>query len=197
MSEERVKIPDNVYKALGEIGELVGKAASEDFDIGLYHEIINQEIKSPIEQLFLIAIKAMCLGSDVPFNPDPYYSESNNWQHGPGLHISMQKEIGKYRADFLVWQEKMAGKFGLGPIVVELDGHDFHDRDKRQRSYEKARDRFFVKEGYRVMHYTGSDVVANPLKVAFEVMQMLGIFHAYEEKQLEKFDATDPFFRGW
>lgn len=68
---------------------------------------------------------------------------------------------------------------------------------KREHGHDMARDRFFVKEGYRVMHYTGSDVVANPLKVAFEVMQMLGIFHAYEEKQLEKFDATDPFFRGW
>ena len=65
-------------------------------------------------------------------------------------------------------------------VIVELDGHAFHDKDKKQRSYEKARDRFFVKEGYQVLHYTGSDVVADPYRVAFEVLEVLDVLEAGE-----------------
>jgi hypothetical protein len=31
----------------------------------------------------------------------------------------------------------------LRPIVVELDGNAFHHKHKKQRAYEKARDRFW------------------------------------------------------
>ena len=77
---------------------------------------------------------------------------------------------------------------GLRPLVVELDGHAFHDKDKRQRSYEKARDRYLVQQGLRVLHFTGSDVVADPHKVAYEVLEMLGVYSG----SFRKYNPADP-----
>jgi len=56
---------------------------------------------------------------------------------------------------------------------VECDGHEFHDKDKKQRSYEKARDRYLQKEGYAVLHFTGSDIVSSPVFAATEVVSFL------------------------
>ena len=94
-----------------------------------------------------------------------------------GLYITPQAKIGTYRVDFLI-EARCLGRSGdvYAPVIVELDGHDFHDKDKRQRSYEKARDRFLVKRGYRILHFTGSDVVADPFKVAYEALEMVGVF---------------------
>lgn len=56
-------------------------------------------------------------------------------------------------------------------LIVELDGHEFHDKNKNQRAYEKSRDRYLVRQGYKIFHYTGSELVADPKKVASEVMR--------------------------
>jgi very-short-patch-repair endonuclease len=77
---------------------------------------------------------------------------------------------------------------------VYLDGHDFHYKDKRQRSYEKARDREMVRAGYRVLHYTGSDVVADPLKVAYEALEFVG---AFVGSGREGYNKEDPLGQGW
>jgi very-short-patch-repair endonuclease len=93
-----------------------------------------------------------------------------------GIYIHPQDQVEKYRVDFVIYQHGIGPDEIFGPVIVELDGHDFHDKDKHQRSYEKARDRFLVKKGYRVLHFTGSDVVADPFKVAYEALEMVGCF---------------------
>jgi very-short-patch-repair endonuclease len=50
----------------------------------------------------------------------------------------------------------------MGKLVVEVDGHDFHDRTKEQASYDRKRDRELSLEGYRVIRFTGSDVYNFP-----------------------------------
>ena len=43
-------------------------------------------------------------------------------------------------------------------IIVELDGHEFHERTKAQAAHDKRRDRRFVAAGWKVLRYTGSEV---------------------------------------
>jgi hypothetical protein len=50
----------------------------------------------------------------------------------------------------------------LARLVVEVDGHDFHDRTKRQASFDRKRDRELTLDGYTVIRFTGSDVYNDP-----------------------------------
>jgi very-short-patch-repair endonuclease len=52
---------------------------------------------------------------------------------------------------------------------VEVDGHDFHDRTKRQASFDRKRDRELTLDGYPVIRYTGSDVYNDPIKCAEDI----------------------------
>lgn len=196
MAEKKITIPENVNEFLSKASELCGKAVAEDFDQDLFHQITDKEMASPIEQLFFIAVNAICKGDGLLVNPEPFEVAGGTYRFEYGVNVACQAQIGRYRADFLVGLARPAKVQPYAPVVVELDGHDFHDQDKRQRSYEKARDRFFQKQGYRVVHFTGSDVVANPLRVAFEVLQMLGVV-GEEDGALEDFSSEDPFSRGW
>ena len=197
MSVGGIEIPKGVISVIDQCGDAVAKSASERFGMDMWQRINELEIKSPIEQMFYVAMHAIVVGDDIEINPEPYTSDNGQPKPGVGIYMKPQAQIGKYRVDFLLNQEKLGPQDVFGPVVVELDGHDFHDKDKRQRSYEKARDRYLVRARYRVVHFTGSDVVANPLKTAFEVFQMLGGTASQEDRTLESFDATDPFGRGW
>jgi very-short-patch-repair endonuclease len=81
--------------------------------------------------------------------------------------IQPQYTIDQYRVDFLV------EKGGKG-WVIELDGHDFHEKTKDQASRDKRRDRFLIGKGYTVLRYTGSEVWANPDACAKEIFSLVG-----------------------
>lgn len=88
-----------------------------------------------------------------------------------GLHVKPQHPIGKYSADCLVYYGFWDGPLnGEKLIVVECDGHDFHERTKQQAAHDKARDRFMHKAGYQVFRHTGSELYKNPYDAAFEVV---------------------------
>lgn len=115
-------------------------------------------------------------------------------------YIVPQFAIGKYRADFLLarvatgWIEDpedpdeiitILEKLPL--IVVEIDGHDFHEKTKEQASRDKERDRFMTAEGYRVFRFTGSDVFNRAAQCVQEInsaFSKMGSFY-------------DPVVREW
>lgn len=83
------------------------------------------------------------------------------------LDEKKQAAIGKYRADFLFCLKDVNGAWQR--LVVEIDGHDYHERTKQQAAHDKARDRYMTGEKYQVMRFTGSEVHTNPMKCAEEV----------------------------
>ena len=54
-------------------------------------------------------------------------------------------------------------------MVVEVDGHDFHNRTKHQASYDRKRDRDLTLDGYSVIRFTGSDVYNSPAQCAEDI----------------------------
>ena len=141
---------------------------------------------SPIEKIFYTAvctiIKTDCAFPEIAGQVS-IGTMRDVWIE-PGIEIYTQQEIGPYRVDFILSysgecilrdavHQQDAPEKPLKEIVVELDGHAFHDRDAAQRSYEKRRDRFLQKQGYKVFHYTGSDVVTDPFGVAIECLAYL------------------------
>lgn len=179
MSDLR-KIEPNVWSFLDGASAFYGRIKADQFSQRMYTEMIERGIESPIEDMVYIALQVQCESRLLSVNEPPVFIDGAP-AVDRGIFIWPQKPIGKYRVDFLITSTEG------NTVIVELDGHAFHDKDKKQRSYEKARDRFFVKEGYQVLHYTGSDVVADPYRVAFEVLEVLDLLDAGEA-----YEPTNP-----
>lgn len=192
MAEIR-KLAENVNAFLSKASDVIGRIEAERWNQDVFCELVEGGQQSPIEDLFYIAARAHCVAEFTQFNPDPIERKDGEIIYPSGVHVSTQHRVGKYRADFLVQQFGMAPEDVCSPVIVELDGHAFHDKDKQQRSYEKRRDRDFVRAGYRVVHFTGSDVVADPYAVAFEVLEMVGVFAGSGRQE---YDPADPLGTG-
>lgn len=82
------------------------------------------------------------------------------------IKITPQFCIDRYRVDFLI--EHRSKK-----IIVECDGHDFHEKTKEQASYDKKRDRFLISKGYTVLHFTGSELHKNVNECVNEILKFL------------------------
>ena len=113
----------------------------------------NKKCESPIEALFYSALEFM--------------KAHNNFVLQDQFRIEQQVVIGDYRADFLFNIRDEQGRNRR--VVVELDGHDFHERTKEQAARDKARDRFMLCEGVEVMRFAGTEVWANPFACVEEV----------------------------
>lgn len=102
-----------------------------------------KKCKSPIEKL-------MCA---ILFQTETYFEP--------------QEKIGNYTVDFLI--EVYEKKY----IVIECDGHEFHEKTKEQAKHDKERDRFLQKEGYSVYRFTGSEIFNNPIQVLSEIVEII------------------------
>jgi len=72
------------------------------------------------------------------------------------LYMAPQFKIAQYRVDFLIQDADASIK-----LVVEIDGHDFHEKTKEQARRDKKRERELTALGYRVIRFTGSEVFLN------------------------------------
>lgn len=74
------------------------------------------------------------------------------------------------RADFAIFHPDRDLENPL--LLVEIDGHEFHERTKQQASSDRARDRRLMRCGYRVARFTGGDVHADPAECAREAFDL-------------------------
>ena len=110
---------------------------------------MSQHCESPIEALFLAAF--------IPYMlRDPSYS------------ISPQDPIGDYRADFVVSYSPAEGF--VRKLVVECDGHDYHERTKEQAERDKRRDRSISAAGMPVFRFTGRELHRDPEACVEEII---------------------------
>lgn len=84
------------------------------------------------------------------------------------LFISPQEKIGKYIVDFLVTAD-----FSDDKVIIECDGHDFHEKTKEQAQHDKERDRFFTSLGFKILRYTGSEIYNDFLSVEKQLSRLL------------------------
>jgi hypothetical protein len=107
------------------------------------------------------------------------------------LVICPECEIARYRVDFLLrlssqepfmeapeWPERLeteADRHGYitKELVVEVDGHDFHDRTKAQASRDRERDRTLQRRDLPVARYTGSDIWRDAFRCADDALDLL------------------------
>lgn len=116
----------------------------------------SQDCESPIEAMFLAAF--------LRFQFEHLLSTDH------GLIIWPQVKVLDYRADFVVGMWCHNHKPGhVQRIVVECDGHDYHERTKEQAARDKKRDREMQAAGYDVWRFTGSELHNDAMHCAEDV----------------------------
>jgi len=149
------------------------------------------ECQSIIEQVMFIALSvaAMEVADNVIFvvRGREYFGEDKG---ATIIKIEPQAEMGDYRVDFLLTYKNVVpdfdnptklpdgreipgSKYEIKEMIIECDGHDFHDRTKEQARKDRQRDRMLQSIGYPVSRYTGSEIWADVFGCAQEVMRVL------------------------
>jgi very-short-patch-repair endonuclease len=111
--------------------------------------------ESPIERMMVIGLVgfAMVVPRYTFAGSKSECGDSDSW---PTMHVDTQVPLGRFRVDILV-RVTLAGK-ELGTVVVECDGHDFHERTKAQAERDRSRDREMTLAGHTVLRFTGSEI---------------------------------------
>lgn len=148
--------------------------------------------ESPIEARFLLALVCACAKHQltISIQDDEEGLEVYGCEgvHGDMvLEVTPQLQLGDHRVDFaleLTFTDpfhQMATMFGTEKpkylseqvsvkLVVECDGHEFHEKTSEQAKKDKSRDRDLLSRGYPVMRFTGSEIYCDPLKCAEQVV---------------------------
>jgi len=140
------------------------KAELLDFLAAKTDQIVAQYIpqcESPIEVMFCEAFA--CLAIFVC--PNMLHGDD-----GRTVIIEPQKKHRNYRLDFLI---TMKDGETTRSVAVECDGHDYHERTKEQARRDKSRDRILALDGLTTLRFTGSEIHADAVECAEQVLNYL------------------------
>lgn len=148
--------------------ETEGRPSNDDIDQRLWAwNELEDVCQSPIEQMMLAEILFLEDGYDavkwgfMDGAPNQPETETN---------FDCQVSVLKYKVDFL-FTVRVKGK--ERKVVVECDGHNFHDRTKAQAQRDKSRDRDMTNAGYIVIRFTGSEIYRRADDCAIEISDLL------------------------
>lgn len=126
---------------------------------------------SPIERLFLTSLRTMgLLRLDYCRVARSGEDEMILRERRVPVIVRPQHTIEKYRVDFFIL---FRNGDAYEPLIVECDGHDFHERTKDQAANDKSRDRRLQVLGYHVFRFTGSEIFNNPVRCATDVFSYM------------------------
>ncbi|MFH1538777.1 MAG: DUF559 domain-containing protein [bacterium] len=155
----------------------------------IYHDLIRaiRLCESPIEEILLAAF--ISVSAERQFGLKIHNNKNLiefTMKMYPELTILPQAQIGVHRTDFLLRYEDIIPDFDnkvkirggqeipgsenvISKIIVECDGHDFHEKTKGQAKKDKQRDRILQSTGFKVFRFTGSEIWDDPIKCVDEV----------------------------
>lgn len=122
-----------------------------------------EKCKSPIEQIFRFAYELVSY---------KHFEDGDLWYWiEPQEAIKVNGHL--YHADFLfdtAYQDDGKGTFDFCKkrlkVVIECDGHEFHEKTKRQVIQTNRRNYDLNLEGYEILHFSGSEIFNDPLGCA-------------------------------
>jgi very-short-patch-repair endonuclease len=182
MTKRKLKIVDG--QGPSRVEQFISATVQQEavrYEEELRHAISKCE--SPIEELLIAALVGaskiselslhFCLGE---FSSEATFDEA--------AFFWPQANIGRYRVDLAIVDATLP--FNHTPpriMIVECDGHDFHEKTKDQARRDKQRDRFFQSKGYKVLRYAGSEIWADPEKCADEIIDELAKWDSWRNRE--------------
>ena len=140
------------------------KASSRKLQAPSHWERLLGKTRSAIERQFLDAFCELAFENGYSVRKTP---DDNT------LQVIPQKRIGRYSVDFAIIFRFFGKTLGL---VVECDGHNFHEKMKAQVARDKTRERAIVAARYRVLRFSGSEIFADARGCAAEALDMIQDF---------------------
>ncbi len=134
--------------------------------------------ESPIERVMAAAVVAVFEIEEcrpLIFIPAEYLLKGN-----VQLGIAPQAQVGDWRVDFLLIDRTLKKPLS---VIIECDGHQFHERDQDQALRDRSRDRAAQSIGAHVFRFTGREIWKDPIKCAREVFDLLERAAREEERR--------------
>lgn len=151
---------------------------------------LKEKLESPIEEQMFFALQVVArnhIGAFLCRFGDQNFGDTSEVMR---LELAPQTVIEGFRVDFKVtlsdylpdWNNSTldsngeripTGKLVESSIVVECDGHAFHERTKTQVIKDKKRDRTLQSAGFYVFRYTGSEIWTDVFECAQQIYDTL------------------------
>ena len=121
---------------------------------------------SPIEQMIFAAL--LWVGYGYRQAPVEIWNTTMPFEKPQtDVVIAPQYQIGAHRVDFAVFVNGVASE--EIKLVVECDGHNFHEKTKEQAARDKKRDRDLQIAGWKVLRFTGSEICRDWYECAAQI----------------------------
>jgi very-short-patch-repair endonuclease len=153
---------EEYFGELKELNEKVRDRIMEEM-VAVVEEclFIIEKCESPIEELMAIELDAI----ERRIERQPWCTAC---VVDPQHEIKIDEKC--YRVDFLI--ATLVDGQGI-EVVVECDGHEFHEKTKEQAARDKARDRVLQSRGIYVLRFTGSEIWNDAYRCANEVYKTI------------------------
>ena len=165
-----ISTDSKIHEVLEEGARVAAEAVRQTYEWGA------GRCQSPIERLMLAQFAHPDTGNNWDTRCSVLMPPSASIEHVQpppmeGFFLWPQIEIGPYRVDFMF--AAVRGDGSVSFAIIECDGHDFHERTKEQAQRDKARDRYLIGKGFRVLRFTGSEIYRNPEAVWDEIIKIV------------------------
>lgn len=163
---------------LGGIDKLADQAA-ESVRQSVYDTMEEEAIgDSPIERLLYVALAAKVffgLGEHTAVSIiDNHVEPPDDVYKSTVIFVKRQVQLEGWRVDFVIYAYDHCGTVlkrpGWRQLIVECDGHDFHERTKHQAKRDRSRDRAALMSGRDIMRFTGSEIHNDPWGCAVQIV---------------------------
>ena len=150
------------------------------------YDLLHEGCQSPIELPMVLALMTVArhhgmlvkLISGGHESGDPFEPTTRPYPDLM-LRIELQAQLGDHRVDFLLTLEgsnrDSNGRLQTASrrMVVECDGHDFHERTKPQAKRDRGRDRLLQSFGFLIFRYTGQEIWEDVFACATQALDAL------------------------
>lgn len=183
MSNNFQMIVDYVQKEFSDHTETVRDEVEDilNLELGGISEILDKS-QSPIEAKFGLQLYRSL--NDTAQNIGFCIMES---QKKIPVYDPVFPEVGQYYiADFLVTFQPEEGSNEQVELVIECDGHEYHERTKEQARKDRKRDRLMTYADCVVLRFTGSEIHDSCEECVLEVIEYLSELENRAREQPKK-----------
>ena len=150
-----------------------------------YADHLTPLCESPIESKLLAALLDAAEHVEPPTDIDLTLESISIRYGGCQIDIAVQQQIDRYRVDLLLdaWRSGVGRALFSPPesIVVEADGHDFHEKTREQAARDKRRDRELAALHHSVLRFTGSEIFRDAPGAAHEILELCLLKTGYRD----------------
>jgi len=125
--------------------------------------------ESPIEQLLCLALVFSVPMTRTRFRQVAGRSASLDFYTQVPVRVGGRT----YRVDALISAKAPEHPEREFRLVIECDGHDYHERTKEQAARDRSRDRALTAAGYHVLRFTGSEIWSDPWRCRDEILTVI------------------------